>query len=452
LNCIAQNDCVDAIIVCGNTGFVGLTASGVGIQEIGVNACNSEENNSIWLKLLINNGGTLGFVLTPESTDLIEDFDFWIFGPNVTCDALGQAIRCSTTNPLASNQLDNLTGMNATEIDVSEGPSELGNSFINWLTVGSGEIYYIIIDRPHGFSNFSIQWTGTATFFEQPTIPNVNLNIQECDHDLVQDFSTEFNLNQNNSLVIGTQTGLDVTYHLNSNDAITGQNSIANPANFINTTNPQPLFVRLTNTVTGCFDTAEFSVFANNSVLIPINSFTICDDASDGNGTNGRTIFNLNDVTNSLFAGQDTAGLSINYYATAFNAINNIASFSSNYYNFVPFQEIVFIKVTTSSGCETIKEITINVNPQPGIINTALVQCDSGLNPDGVSLFNLNESLAVLTNNNPNLSVSFFENGNPIPLNSNYQNTSNPQLITAKITNTITGCSSISNLNLIVIY
>jgi len=29
----AQNDCVDAIVVCGNTGFTGLSATGVGSQE-----------------------------------------------------------------------------------------------------------------------------------------------------------------------------------------------------------------------------------------------------------------------------------------------------------------------------------------------------------------------------------------------------------------------------------
>ncbi|MGK4569065.1 hypothetical protein [Flavobacterium sp. 3HN19-14] len=30
----------------------------------------------------------------------------------------------------------------------------------------AGESYYMVVDRPVGFSNFSIEWTGTATFNE----------------------------------------------------------------------------------------------------------------------------------------------------------------------------------------------------------------------------------------------------------------------------------------------
>jgi len=81
----AQNDCVDAILICGNANLSGLTASGIGVQEISPgNACGLGENNSLWLKIKINTGGTLGFTLTPQSPNLIEDLDFWIFGPNAT--------------------------------------------------------------------------------------------------------------------------------------------------------------------------------------------------------------------------------------------------------------------------------------------------------------------------------------------------------------------------------
>lgn len=75
----AQNDCSDALVVCGNTGFDGLSATGVGTQELsGSNTCDSEENNSIWLKIVINQGGTLGFVLTPQSSAIEIDFDFFV--------------------------------------------------------------------------------------------------------------------------------------------------------------------------------------------------------------------------------------------------------------------------------------------------------------------------------------------------------------------------------------
>ena len=75
-----QNDCIDALIVCGNTGFEGLNATGVGVQELdNSNTCSSMETNSLWMRLSINTGGTLGFVLTPESPNISIDFDFFVF-------------------------------------------------------------------------------------------------------------------------------------------------------------------------------------------------------------------------------------------------------------------------------------------------------------------------------------------------------------------------------------
>ena len=84
----SQNDCSDALIVCGNSGYQDLNATGVGVQELsGSNTCGSQENNSLWLQVNINTGGKLGFVLTPTfsdgttNSDLAIDFDFFIFGP-----------------------------------------------------------------------------------------------------------------------------------------------------------------------------------------------------------------------------------------------------------------------------------------------------------------------------------------------------------------------------------
>lgn len=446
----AQNDCVDAIIVCGNTGFEGLSATGVGIQELnGSNNCSSSENNSIWLQLSIDNGGTLGFTLTPESTDINVDFDFFIYGPNVSCNNLGQAIRCSTTNPLASGATNNLTGLRETENDQSEGPGQAGNNFVQWLTVNNGETYFLIIDRPIGTSNFSLTWTGTATFNQPPTfqIPvGTGLDIEKCDTDSVQDGFTAFDLEQHTSTIIGTQTGVAVTYHINQNDALTNDDFIAGSTNFTNTSNPQTIFARITNTTTGCFSISDFEIEVINSVNIPGSSFEICDDNTDGDDGNGQATFSFNDVTAAIMEGEELTGLTINYYPSSNDAMGNTAAFSNTFYNNTPNQEQVFVKITNTDGCFRIKAIDLIVNPLPARVTTTLVQCDSGLNPDGITLFNLNQAIESLTNNNPNFSVSFFENGNPI--NANYTNTSNPQQIEALVTNNRTGCSSFSILNL----
>jgi len=73
-------DCVNSVVVCGNS-TLNLDVNGFGIQE--VNSCSSSEHQSVWLKLTMASSGTLGFTLTPDSTALTEDYDFFIYGPNV---------------------------------------------------------------------------------------------------------------------------------------------------------------------------------------------------------------------------------------------------------------------------------------------------------------------------------------------------------------------------------
>ena len=274
----SQNDCVDAIIVCGNSGYQDLTAIGVGSQELsGSNSCSSQENNSLWFKININSGGTLGFVLTPTNVDgsintnIAIDFDFFIFGPNVNCGNIGRAIRCSTTNPEAANQGNNLTGMDSSSSEQSEGPGAGGNSFVRWLNVNNGDSYFIVIDRPIGTSNFKIDWTGSATFNEPPILNNpptgASYDIEESDGDGVFDSSTEFDLTVNTPFLIGTQSDVSVSYHVNNNDAQTGNNSIDNALNYTNISDPQTIFARIKSDDTECFIVTQFLIGINDVIL-----------------------------------------------------------------------------------------------------------------------------------------------------------------------------------------
>jgi gliding motility-associated-like protein len=456
----AQNDCSDALVVCGNSGFNGLSASGFGVQElVGHVTCEfAQENNSIWLKLNINTTGTLTFTIIPESTDIAEDFDFYVFGPNATCGNIGQTIRCSTTNPHDSNQSNNYTGLNLNETDTSEGAGSNGNSFLRYMDVQSGETYFLVIDRPPLMgnivnNNFSIVWGGTATLNEAPTfqIPSgTAINIKNCDTDLVQDYSTSFDLTQNDSQIIGTQTGVAVSYYLDSNDAVTGNNPILTPNNFINTTNPQAVFARITNTTTLCYNTLEFSIEVDNPISFPNDTSSVCDDATDGNDSNGKSTFDLNKVTLDIFGTQDISDLTIHYYLSQNDALLNSNPFGQFFNNTVPNQQSIFIKAVNSNGCYGIKEIHLQVIPVPVSTTFDLIQCDAGFQPDGFTLFNLNEATPSFLNNNPNLILSYYKDSNEvaanIPLNPNYTNISNPQTLLVKITNTVTGCSSLSTL------
>ena len=374
---MAQSDCSDAIVVCGNTGFAGLNATGPGqTSELTFtnNDCSGTEYNSLWLKLPINTAGTLGFVLTPNNPDLDVDFDFYIFGPNATCGNLGHTIRCSTTNPASSGASSNQTGMNELETDTSEGPAMAGSNFVQWLTVQAGEVYFLMIDRPENpnpgevtlDSDFTIEWTGTATFNPAPVFNNpqaVALDIIKCDDDAVDDQITEFDLTANEAMLLQSQPNVTASYHNNINDVITGDNPIPNPTAYLNESNPQTIYMRITTNATECFDTTNFQLKVTNPVVAgEPNDLAICDFKDTG-----KQKFNLASNNALIRDGNTTA--SVTYYATQGEAQQKINPLPAQYETGTT---TIWARLENTQGCQghDITSFTVTVIPLPDIVYT----------------------------------------------------------------------------------
>ncbi len=389
---LAQNDCVDAIVVCGNSGYEDLTATGVGIQELfnsntcGANDTSSPETNSLWLNVSVNTGGTLGFILTPTfangtlNPDINIDFDFYIFGPNVTCGNIGQSIRCSTTNPAAAGQGNNLTGIDGNQgAQVTEGPGADGNSFVNWLAVNPGDSYFIVIDRPIGSSNFRIDWIGTATFNEppEPTPPPTGstYNLEECDTDGVIDNSTNFDLTLNTPFLIGSQTNVVVTYHLNSTDAQVGVNAIINPTNYANTSNAQIIYARIENINTGCFSFTNFEIEVTNNLAMITTNIDIeqCDDNNDD-------LWNFDLTQNDMVIIDGQPNTQVSYHESEAEANFNSNPIVGLYQN-TSNSQIIWARLENISGCYGTLSFQIQVYDTP--IATApptMILCDDDNN------------------------------------------------------------------------
>src|SRR5690606_26640342 len=126
----------------------------------------------------------------------------------------------------------------------------------------AGETYMLVIDRPGGNSNFSIEWTGTAAFNDPPQIalpPGLtSFDIFKCDTDGIADGFTTFDLTQNTPQILGSTTDVVVTYYTSQSDSLLGINEIANLASFTNTSNPQTIYFRVKNQLTECFSNSEF--------------------------------------------------------------------------------------------------------------------------------------------------------------------------------------------------
>lgn len=456
----AQNDCPDAITVCGNSSYRGLDATGVGIQEISTsNACASQENNSLWLLVHINTGGTLGFTIIPESDNIGVDFDFWIFGPNADCGNLGTAIRCSTTNPIQSSAPNNLTGMNETETDVAEGPGPDGNNFIQWLTVQSNETYYLIVDRPHGASNFSIEWTGTATFFEEPVFlnpDNIPVDISQCEDDNVNDGITVFDLTVHETMFLGNQNNVVLTYHDSNNDMITGESPIETPEAYLNTSSPQTIYMRLTNTITGCFANHTFTITINTIPAGEPEDLILCDVSKTGIAE-----FDLSQNDDAVKNGNPLS--LVTYYNSLADAQHGQNPIGPVYQNEVPYDtETIWARLENTNGCfgDEIKSFTLGVTPLPQFNNPdnlslKLEQCDADGTDDGATAFNLTVFENIFTGIQDNIVFTYHEQSSDAAIGepsidnpSGYNNTAAQQVIYIRMLDTITGCHDVQPIEI----
>ena len=452
----APNDCQFSVVVCGNSD-INIDVSGVGNQELtGSNTCGSQENNSIWLQVAIETPGTLGFILTPESSAITEDYDFFVFGPNVTCGNIGQAIRCSTTNPQAANQGNNLTGMNGTETDTSEGPGPNGNSFVSWLNVQAGESYFIVIDRPIGTSAFSLEWIGTASFPEPPTNENnsfVNNNSQ-CDNlPPFDDGIAEFNLNDLSDLMIGNQLNTTISFHISESDANIGTNPLN--SNYTNSTVGQNIYARILNSVTGCFivETVALQISPGPDINTP-SDFNVC-DISDGN-SDGQTTFDLLVKTQEITFGFDPDNYLITYHININDANNGVSPLPQLFTNTVatPLQIFARVEDALNPGCVRITSFNLNAFIPPELNNTTIIQCDEDGIPEGFTQFNLLNHLDEISPNPADHTFSFHLTFQDAQLEeneidaSNFGNFFNPQTLFAKVTNIDTGCDNIAEITL----
>ncbi|SDS00288.1 T9SS type B sorting domain-containing protein [Winogradskyella sediminis] len=456
------NDCQFAVTVCGNSNF-SLDVNGIGSQELNnSNTCGSQENNSIWLEVNIATDGTLAFTLTPSSTDISEDYDFFIFGPDVSCGQLGQAIRCSTTNPAAANQGNNRTGLNTTSTETSEGPGGGGDSFVSDIDVLAGESYFIVIDRPIGNSPFSLEWTGTATFPEAPSNPltvgtiSTSLpSIDVCDSTApFDDNITEFDFTDLTDDIINGESDVIVTYHTSESDANININPLGNV--FTNTASSETVYIRIENSTTNCYiiNDVDINVSALTDFNIP-SDYHICDDDLDGDDQNGISTFDLNTITQQILDGYPGVNYDISYYLSQANAETSTSPLSLTYRNTAPTPTEIFVKIQDmDSGCIGFTSFNITVDPKPAANDVLLLQCDEDGIPEGFTTFNITEIADDITGGNVDSSIQYYLSQNDAKNNINaidgsaFNNFLNPQIIYTRVTNSTTNCVNFSEVTL----
>ena len=367
-----------------------------------------------------------------------------VLTPLEECDDDADGLTVFTLTDKDTEALNGQTGLSVsyylTQSDAEAGTPEIGPVYTN-VTADAQQVWIRLTD------------TTTDCFNTMPLDLVVNpLPIPEpasvdplCDDDT--DGLQTFDLSGVASQVIGSQLDMDVTYHQTQSDADSDVNALGDN---ITTTTPnlQTIFIRLENTVTGCYAVSTIDLAVDPLPVIPnIAPYVLCDDINSGDL---EEEFDLSILDVEITNGQD---VTLSYHATEADAQNNLAPLTTLYSS--PTQTIYAALQDNITGCRAVAPIELVVIQLPSTtVLTPLEECDD--DADGLTVFTLTDKDTEALNGQTGLSVSYYltqsdaEAGTP-EIGPVYTNvTADAQQVWIRLTDTTTDCFNTMPLDLVV--
>ena len=265
------------------------------------------------------------------------------------------------------------------------------------------------------------------------------------------DLQGSFDLTSKEAAILGSQndTNHAVAYYTSRDGA---ENEIAaakilTPDAYTNTSNPQTIYYRVTNTDTDCVsDIGELTIKANAlPPTITIPDFEACDDLTSGSDEDGILRFDLATQT-AVIEGLlgNTTQWSISYHETVADAEaeNAITEYTTSVSD-TRTKKIVVRLEDNTTGCSRIDNtIDLVVLELPKISDSSFLreQCDT--DTDGVVQDNLTLYNAFFSANHENETFTYYTDtahDNQIINPEEFYNTSMNQMVYVKITNS-NGC------------
>ena len=216
-------DCTGATQVCADTP-ISSTPSGPGLVSDGCSGCTASggEVYSSWYVFQVSSSGTLGLTIDPNVNS--DDYDYALYGPNVTCGTLGTPIRCS----YAANTGN--TGMGNGAADNSENVS--GDGWTSTLAVTAGQVYYLMVNNWSPTANgFLLDWNLTSGASLNCTPLAVELASFECAQDenfINVHWNTAAEVNSDYFILEKSADGVNYTELVRSQ----GQGTTSNPTDY----------------------------------------------------------------------------------------------------------------------------------------------------------------------------------------------------------------------------
>ena len=236
--------------------------------------------------------------------------------------------------------------------------------------------------------------TQTITIFDVPSV-NSPISLFQCDDNT--DGFTLFNLDEAIPLMVSDETDLNIKFYQNRSDALEGNinNTVQNTRAFSNSTTTQ-VYARIEN-IYGCEKIVEINLEVSSTTIDSDFSVVIneCDSATDGDDTNGFSVFNFSEATQSVLSQLPAnQNLEVTYYATMEDGLEEVNAINSeNYTNTTAFNQKLVVRIESldNNNCLGLGYfVTLQVNPLPDfeLPEEAYVCLNSPLEPVTVSVEN----------------------------------------------------------------
>ncbi|MEP5255270.1 MAG: choice-of-anchor L domain-containing protein [Winogradskyella arenosi] len=322
--------------------------------------------------------------------------------------------------------------------DARNGTNEIPLQFTN--TVNPQEIYVQI-------DNGSFCKSVTSFVVNVIAVPEVAAiaPLVECDDD--NDGHLVFDLTVAEANILDVrQNDISISYYANFEDSESNTNPITNPEAYTNITNPQTVYMKVTNSVSNCYAALPIELIVNQAPTInDFVSYTTC-----ANATNTVDLTAVN-----LIAADVHYNVLFSYFSNEADAIANTNALDTNY-AYQSLNETLFVRTEYSTThCSSYYEFNLIVNPLPVAHQPEdLMACDDDY--DGLLDFDLTQQNAsILGNQNPNLYTVSYHNTEIQAQENNsaletYYMAYDGEVIFARVENKATGCYSITSFSAII--
>ena len=403
---------------------------------------NASNPQTIFVRLENETGNTC-YKISPMQIEVRETPDYNIPTDIFECD--------NNSTGLATTDLDakisEIEFGSTTDLSITFHLTPLNSEFgtnaipLNYTATSNPQLIYARVENANT-GCYNIEIFNMNTF----SLPEVNFeqSLIACGNNF--DFSTEWDLTAIELLILeGRQFGTQFSYFESEID-LTDNNPIVNPETYVNTSQPQTVFAKVTNTTTGCFISVPFELILNSPPqIIDFETFNVCENVDNS--------VNLSDVNEVLL--ENVFNILVSYHSNSVDAETNNNPLNTEY-TYASTTETLYARVEfATTGCYAVYPFELLVNPLP-IANEPddLVACDTDF--DGFLEFDLFlQNASILGNQNiDEFLVSYHSsevnaNENLQPLLTQYV-AAHGEVIFVRIENISTGCYDVTQFGVAV--